>query len=124
MSAFIVGKPTIDAIVEYALNKKLTGYAIPTDPNELGNALWEENYKSVNHRYEINDETEKYTFAPYHRSISYPEFMKLLKCLDYQSCEHDGYENSKAYKYIRELCWMASPEDSQEYRDAPWGVDE
>lgn len=122
MSAFIVSKKHIDAICEYVVLNKKNGYGIPDDPNELGHVLWRENHRSVNSRYRERGKTPEYKFEKTDLRTSAADFMKLLHCLDYQSCEHKSYERSKARRYIRELAYRAASE-VEGYEDAPWGID-
>jgi len=117
-----VSKGTIDSIVRYSLENKMLGYGIPDTPEELGDVLWKENFRSVNFRYQERNKIPKYTYNP-GKDLSYVEFIKLLKCLDYQSCERKDYEKSKAFMYIRVLCWRANRYELPGYEEAPWGLD-
>ena len=120
MSAFIVNKQTIDGIVDYAEEHKLLGYGLPTDPVELGQILWKENHRSVNYRYKEKARTPKYYRSSKSKWIETPQFYKLLHCLNYQSCERDDWEKTKAYKYLRELGYRAG-KGVVGYDDADWG---
>ena len=121
MSAFIVSKKHIDAICEYVVINKKNGYGIPDDPNELGQILWKENHRSVNSRYSEKSKSPKYQFETTDLRTTAADFMKLLHCLDYQSCEHPKYDKSKAHKYIRELAYRAAS-DVVGYDEAEWGI--
>lgn len=64
MSAFIVSKATIDALVTYAVGGgpfRVTG----DDPTKIGQMLINENYRSVNFRYGQTDPAPRYQFRPY-----------------------------------------------------------
>lgn len=122
MSAFIVSKKHIDAICEYVVRNKKNGYGIPEDPSELGQILWRENHRSVNSRYKEREKTPEYKFETTDLCITAAGFMKLLHCLDYQSCEHKSYDRSKAHKYIRELAFRVANQ-VEGYDDVPWAID-
>ena len=119
MSAWIVSKKHIDLLVAAAKNRH---------PDALGQMLWAENHKSVNYRYGEKRPTPPYTFTPPTEPIDQILLLKQIHCYDYQSCEHDGWERSEAYKLCKKLeaaCLAALPpgvEDSPEYSQAPWGI--
>jgi hypothetical protein len=121
MSAFIVSKEHIDAICECVHKHNRAGYGIPESMDELGQELWRENYRSVNHRYSERKKTPKYKYEPRGRGTSAIEFIKLLSSLDYQSCEHPGWGKSKARRYIRELVYRACSQLS-EWDEAAWAI--
>src|SRR3954465_2563656 len=106
MSAFIVSDQHIHAIVSFAVmcqartnstafygTRKHTDLREPADRTKLGQLLLKENYKSVGHRYrEADDFSGDYRF----KQVTVPsavEMLKLLSCLDYQSCEHPDYRD-------------------------------
>jgi hypothetical protein len=108
MSAFVVSKGDIDAIVTIALE-----LGVSTRPaNLLGRLLWEENVKSVAYRYNMParhaDENagyladiEAYRFEPV--TLEARAARAVVDCYDYQSCEHDGWEASEARRVIGHL---------------------
>lgn len=93
MSAFIVGKTHIDAMLT-----PLQSYNSDDELSEMGNTLWQENYKSVNYRYRENEVAPEYRFTS--NAQSNVQVLKLCDCYDYQSCETDVYEDSEAYKIV------------------------
>jgi hypothetical protein len=46
---------------------------------------------------------------------------KIARCYDNQSCEHDGWETSRA-KRVVDLIAAAFPESLPGYEAMPWGV--
>lgn len=103
-------------------------------PSQAGQILVSENVESVSCRYPDEDERElpgpcdAYYIAPYiyadpGRSFSPGEVFKSIDYLDYQSCEHQGWQTSEAYSFLRSLreAYCRRVED---YETAPWGFDE
>lgn len=144
MSAFVVNDQTINVIVKAAA-KHLTKrdgrmMAFYQDsetnwmtPTELGQNLLKENYRSVEHRY--NDESEDtwkmYKYKDPGHTITHNEkhynstdpmmVLKLISCLEYQSCETDDWRETPAYKILKGIenrLISALPG----YDDAPWGL--
>ena len=81
---------------------------------EVANMLWRENIKSVSHRY--NDRTSATLPGSHGREITARDFrglrwmsfdpvqvIKACQCLDYQSCEHDDWEQSEACAFLQAL---------------------
>jgi hypothetical protein len=105
MSAYVVDKATIDAIVTAYLkwqsgNSKLTG-AQKAAGTKLGAMLWRENYRSVNYRYGEKKHPPAYVFRPL--EVSPARVLGAINSYRYQSNEHDGWERSKAQKVTADL---------------------
>ena len=47
---------------------------------------------------------------------------KQVNCYEYQSCEHDGWEDSKAHAMCRAIKESLLTKND-EYENAPWGID-
>lgn len=84
MSAFIVDKAQIDAIVQAMLTYELI---VPEDADDTGRMLWNENLASIHARY-----PDTIT------SWDYPGPIDFTPCDvdDYQSCEHERWDRSEA----------------------------
>jgi len=143
MSAFVVSKSTIDAIVTAAVwgvkecaaasnfNRPLFQGRLLTESkvHALGECLWYENQLSVWHRYPA-DERERHIYlypcknghfdVPALRPVV--EVIKLIDCLEYQSCEHDAWETSAARKFCVDLRHRLTSY-LPGYDAAPWGLD-
>jgi hypothetical protein len=125
MSAFVVSKRDIDAIVTIALE-----LGVSTRPaNLLGRLLWEENVKSVAYRYDMPArhaeehaeyvaDVEAYAFEPL--TLAAGAAGKIVDCYAYQSCEHDAWEASEARRVIGYLA-ARLPHKGRDYEAAPWG---
>lgn len=121
MSAFIVGPDHIDLLVTAAIDWDVRvtvpdesapfGYrALDLTPTELGRLLLRENLASVDYRYQGRLEEsefkapEVYEFRRVPHGALHPAWvLKALHCLEYQSCEHDGWESSTAFRVVRAL---------------------
>ena len=148
MSAFIVSKEHIDAMVhaglkygrrytlrwrvgadpEWAGDYEAYSVAVQTQTRELtretadrvGAMLWNENMRSVDHRYEQANDREVYRFTEYDK-MQPVMALKLIDCYEYQSCEHDEWESSEAHAFcqaLRKTLIHSLPG----YDDAPWGL--
>jgi|HubBroStandDraft_5_1064220.scaffolds.fasta_scaffold69458_2 hypothetical protein len=109
MSAYVVDKETIDTLIAGALRAKLFGL---DEATANGQMLWRENVTSVSFRYnlptrdatelaEYEGDVEAYEFTPC--DPTGPAIDSAIDCLDYQSCEHDGWEASAACALLRNL---------------------
>lgn len=116
MSVWALSKTEIDVLVWW-LNE--TGVS-RQEPTSLGRMLWAENYKSIRARYGDYDfKAGKYVKAPAYHYTKPPAVIKshrgnfLTGSADqaakhchfysYQSCEHEGWETSRAKKMIDKL---------------------
>lgn len=133
MSAWIVDKVHIDAMVQVALD---SGTGMPfswyhenerhqltiNTKDTVGSMLWRENHMSVNARYDENTDTPAYRFERT-QEFSPVQMLKAIDCYEYQSCEHDGWEASSAKAFCTELR-AALINRLPGYDDAPWGLSE
>jgi len=119
MSAYIVDRNEIDYLVFVAhawrggrlsIYTKGEGWRDVTK-RELGQLLWDENIKSVEHRYPsdaidqlpgtIGDAPYIYDASPsVWLTIDPLQVIKAAKCYQYQACEHDGWHDSTAKHFI------------------------
>ncbi len=136
MSAFIVPKAHIDALVRsavlpgpYGFHQGLfhyshvgeTHYASihEGEPDRLGRMLLLENVRSVAYRYKEEMELPAYSYSTPTRTPSVVEGLKLIHCYEYQSCEHPDWPESEAYAFCEALtkaliCALPG------YEEAPW----
>jgi len=142
MSAYVVSKKTIDAIVTFAMknvysNKPLPGetnhpYVITKDesPDKIGLALWSENQISVDYRYRETSIALAYKWSPTimgkvdritTRLLTPMDIIGLCHCLSYQSCEHPGWEASWACDFLKKVI-DAATRKLPDYDKAPWGL--
>jgi len=92
-------------------------------PDRLGQMLWGENHRSVNHRYQENHIEPLYSYQPLPGEPDPVIVIKAISCYEYQTCEHEGWETSEAHafcKALRNKMINALPG----YDAAPWGIDD
>ena len=105
-----------------------------SDATTVARILMTENIKSVCHRYD--EEEEKYyvqelsvDVTPADRArakalqFTPVQLIKLIHCLDYQSCEHPGWKDSLAKRILDDL-EAVLVHQIPGYEDAPWGIDD
>jgi hypothetical protein len=143
MSAWIVAKPHIDRIVTAALlgaSDDIHFLPIITvaEADAVGQMLVTENVKSVEYRYPSHAKSDDLP-GPYEAYYRKPykferkdlntraEIANAIACLDYQSCEHDGWASSEASKFLERLsAALRLPDDLDSMPGidkAPWGFD-
>lgn len=149
MSAFVVNFETIDSIlravdIDRTEKKRLEAMLFDGEPNDwpreynlstvslktfIGQELLRENELSVGHRYR-DDKIEsiapmyKYKITPMLSSeISKKIFqaLKSIDCLEYQSCEHDTWEQSKAYEILKRFRKQLI-QSHPDYDSSSWGL--
>lgn len=123
MSAFMVSKSHIDAIVATALHGPTGVYRSEwgcnppfPDANAVGEMLVKENLSSIHARYPdtlTNPEAtpgpidqywlREYRFTEPAHALQAIAAIKLLDCYEYQSCEHKEWETSDARKFCDHL---------------------
>lgn len=142
MSAYLVNKITIDAIVTFAMAHMHSMKPLPGDgnqryvitknenPDKIGLALWSENQISVDCRYRETTRTLTYKWSPKiqgrvdattTRILTPMDIIGLCHCLKYQSCEHDGWEASWACDFLKKVV-DAATRKLPGYDKAPWGL--
>ena len=128
MSAFIVSETHIDALVTYAVDRKVSFYFAHVrteitahNAEEIGRVLINENVRSVNHRYREN-KSMAYRFKRFNTPLTAVEAIKACHCLDYQSCETDDWESTKAFSVLRAI-EASAMRSLPGYEKAPWGID-
>ena len=137
MSAYIVDKEHIDYLVFTAKTWRAmrvhhNGQWHEMTPRELGQMLWDENTRSVEHRYPsdridqlpgtIGDAPYIYDASPKVWARLDPvQVLKALKCYEYQACEHDGWKDSAA-KWFTDALASEAIRHLPGYEDAEWGA--
>jgi hypothetical protein len=132
MSAFVVSKRHIDAMVTAALDGRhgmnLTWFGADGTRHEVtlatatetGAMLWATNVESVNYRYNDNEPLLDYSFESH--DVPPVWVLKAIDCYEYQSCEHDGWKGSDASLFAealrRHVVGMLPG-----YENAPWGIE-
>jgi len=157
MSAYIVGREHVDALVATAIfGPEGTGTTLPApvahywycvndpdtgdrlneqDADRIGVELWTENLRSIHHRYPDTleggeypgpldftpSQAHEYVFPVTTRPLTAVEAIKAAHCLDYQSCEHDGWEASWSCRFLNALVGALTTHVPG-YDEAAWEV--
>ena len=137
MSAYIVSNMTISAIVdgialvdEYSYIGKLAR----KDPKKVGQMLLDENYRSVNERYDEDDKPYEFKFVsgepgwseefmtPHH--FTYGQVLGSANCYEYQTCEYEGYDKTETWEAVERMKKNLFERMCHEIGMAvPWGAD-
>ena len=144
MSAFICSALHIKAIAIHATKRHEDGsYALInvkdedfdlSDATTVARILIAENVKSVCCRYEdaeeesyANEMQMEVTIKDKYRidllAFSHVEMLKLIHCLNYQSCEHPHWRQSLGYRILKAL-ERSLLRDLPGYDEAPWRIDD
>jgi hypothetical protein len=149
MSAFVLSKKHIDLMVKTAVEGprdrdpqsmwnwggfnmlSTLGYA---SANKFGQALVDENLKSIHYRYPdtVADPSgtpgpikryyeKRYKFKEYPFALTCVEMLKAIACYEYQTCEHDEWKDSQVYKACQTLTETVVS-SLPGYDAAPWGI--
>ena len=147
MSAYIVSKAHIDAIVTFAVggarrvgtvkriaeeggHGEFVSSAVYT-PSQIGAALRAENHASVDYRYSETTPAPAYVFRPKcsgstctktKRLLTPLDIIKLCQSLKYQSCEHHAWDASFAKDFLDRVI-SAAIAALPGYDNAFWGID-
>lgn len=127
MSAWMVTKAHIDAMVQSLLNEGLLDAARPDqDPTIIGKLLWEENWKAFNIRYEgryLDDrpDIEGYVFEGTDKPLNPIAINTLIACYHYQCSEYDECDQQPGWQLLAFLQGVLGVSDGLER--GPWGID-
>lgn len=137
MSAFILTDKNYDYILT-TLNRGRYGHRLSAyignehvdfsdvkSLEKLGTILKEQNYRSVNARYNEQTECEPYSFSSINTDIpkvsNAMASLKILDCYEYQSCETDDYTSTMAHEIVATFRKLLISKLNG-YDDAPWGL--
>jgi hypothetical protein len=139
MSAWIVSKNHINAIVQGAITLELIP---PNKATEVGKDLWKENHESIHYRYP-NDKgggAPSYAFKAGNPDLALGALLKALHCYNYQTWEHPDGKASQAKALTDKMeakiltlkpslterdngGGYESHDHDPDYTAAPWGID-
>jgi hypothetical protein len=148
MSAFVVSREHIDALVTAALDATPRRVGAPIawywpaidraedntatlrakryearreEASRIGAMLWATNVHSVNHRYDEDDWEDVYEYRRHPFDLSPVAILKAIDCYEYQSCEHDDWPTSEAHAFCQALR-RAYIHLLPGYDTADWGI--
>jgi hypothetical protein len=121
MSAWVVSKRHIDAMVTELLKDQYIHDLI--DPDKVGALLWDENHKSVFHRYPTHKGKHSPPRYAYKPNPQPPVVvLKAVACYEYQTCERPDWPGSEAFRVAKQI-ESAAISRLPGYSEAPWGID-
>jgi len=150
MSAFVLNKSHINAIIQAGLNvqhkpftwyhKNETGelehHQLTSDnADQIGQMLLDECVHSVQYRYEDSDSIANlpgpsnaewlipFVWKPFVKTATPVETIKNIRCYEYQSCEHPEWEGSNAHDFCEALRHCVESQ-LPGYDEAPWEWDD
>ena len=135
MSAWLVSEKHVLAVAnEYVCRVELGGRR-RTDSGDytmivnVAKSLWSANVKSVNTRYNETHRRGRINIRNLDLFAGYSDgaMLKLVDCIDYQSCEYDGWTGSKAKAMLTLLEYDlvhsgGASRDGHDYNNAEWGI--
>lgn len=115
MSAYIVSNKHINVIVTaYAALAEIRD---PAELQRIAELLINENHRSVNCRYGSNDVAGPIVYRDEPRSQARVHW--AARCLRYQSCEHQAWDESEACKIVEQLIAATREVDMEARWDEP-----
>ena len=129
MSAWVVHRNHIHLLVRGLTESEIVTYP---EPDEIGRALWRENLRSVDYRYDRNErrvpfrfrdgQVHTYTYVRPRGALDRDALVKQARCYRCQSCEHPQWSDSDAARWIDDLIRRLNAAGHQgESDDIPWG---
>ena len=147
MSAYLVDRDTIRYLVSAATSRQIMhNYTMrwhhsgqshelrcgePKPAADVGQMLWSENYRSVEHRYPditpdtmpgpVDDLPIYYEHITWQGNIDPVQVLKTCANYSYQSCETSDWKETEAHAFIEALTHHAI-RALPGYEDAAWGA--
>jgi hypothetical protein len=113
MSAYVVDNKCIDILVFAIVDKYELDVDVPAahgiiiDVNKMrdqvGQALLDENYRSVNYRYGENTAPRAYAYMEPDHKIDGRDILDAIDEYEYQSCETNDWQESDQYKWLLKI---------------------
>lgn len=139
MSAYIVSNETITAIVQGLQRKEFSSsltdpetmqqYNARTNPQMVGQILLNQNYKSVNYRYNEDAKPRKFTMTyrvdekGYRDDYTLAEIYGSIRCYTYQACENPEWHDSEIDYTLRALKDDLAEKMAEKLgEEMPWGI--
>lgn len=127
MSAYIVSNETINCIINGMIDNRIIGVL---SAEIIGQALLDQNYASVNYRYDEQTKPEKFHFErkddmfggiliDVANAYTDTEIFGCIQCWQYQSCEDPNHRETEAWRYVERLERVLI---EKKFPDYPWGL--
>lgn len=125
MSAYLCSEKHLSTLAFELVRRHVVDQGVHTTEKSVFQSLVKTNLDSLKARYSDTEEEQElsltYTYKP-EKGLTPIQVYKLAECYAYQSCEHNGWEDSQ------EKMWMEALKDSiiynlPEYKAASWSID-
>lgn len=118
MSAFVCNNQHINAMLQAAKfnqalpsppsyyweeNGKAERRPIRPSDQRVGQILVDQNFASVNHRYQNTETPYLFNPLPFQKRYSMAQVLKACNCYIYQACENPEWEASEAHAIVKSL---------------------
>lgn len=98
MSAYLVDIEHIDFMLTAAIKAEYISQQ--ENMNALGQMLLDENKRSIDFRYDEENDAVQYTFVPFPLAFNRWDIDLALRGYRYQSCEHEGWDTSASRDWV------------------------
>ena len=125
MSAFVCSDKHISAIIGavIAASPQPGSMVLKMNAKAIGQCLLDENHASVNARY---GESESSEFTLDDASVDMPvtpaAAESLIRSLQYQSCEHESWPDSNAFKMLGHFQTLLGIPKGADLSNQPWSL--
>jgi len=133
MSAWMVSKQHIDAMVTVYLGLQDTRYASfnHIDPQKCGQTLVTQNVRSLEARYGKGDDIipawayRPYQYRPSVQPFSLAQALQNIACYEYQACETEDWQRTSAFYLCQSMTFLIARAavGAEAYDGTRWGWD-
>lgn len=113
MSAYVVDNKCIDILVNAIVDRYEIDVNVPATHgilvnvnlmrDQVGQALVDENYRSVNYRYGENTIPRDYFYTEPDHKVDSRDILDAIDEYEYQSCETRDWQDTPQYKWLLKL---------------------
>lgn len=127
MSAWMVTKSHIDAMVQSVINTDLLRTQPDQNPTTLGKRLWSENWVAFNIRYEgrypeDRPDIENYVFEGTDKPLDPVAINTLIRCYHYQCSEYEECDQQPGWQLLTLLQGVLGVSEEDGLERGPWGI--
>lgn len=122
LNAILRGCKHYFRILNLNINAETFCLGFDKDLSRIGQILKEENYRSVNTRYDEETKPDAFKYKDSSPLYSVVQLLKLCDCYEYQSCESSDYVNTNACTIINRIRKNLIAH-LPGYDDAHWGLE-
>lgn len=125
MSAYLCSERHLSTLAFELVWRNIVDRDVRTTEKSVFRSLIKTNLDSLKARYSDTEEEQElsltYTYKP-EKGLPPMQVYKLAECYAYQSCEHDGWEDSQEKMWMEDLK-ASIINNLPEYKAARWSLD-